>query len=77
MHVDRIEWDNEGKTITVKGLRPLFESSREIKISSEVKDPKLEDGILYLKLEGKGDTEFRFKIVFGNGVSIDPPLEDK
>ncbi|MGD0383460.1 MAG: hypothetical protein ABSA77_08070 [Thermoguttaceae bacterium] len=77
LNVDRIEWDETGKTVAVVGLRPFFEARSNIKITSDVKKPKLKDGILYLKFEGQGDNEFKFKIVFGTGVSIEPPLPEK
>jgi hypothetical protein len=72
--VDRVAWDDTGKTIAVKGLRPFFDGAEKIKITSDVSNPRIENGALYLKLEGKGEQVFQFKILFGIGVSIIPPL---
>jgi hypothetical protein len=77
LHVDKIEWDDQGKLISIKNLRPFFEGSKQIAITSDVKEPKIKDGILYLKLDGKGDTEFKFNTLFGKGVSIEPPIDSK
>jgi hypothetical protein len=74
LRVDRVAWDDTGKTVAVNGLRPFFDGGEQIKIISDVSRPKIQDGILYLKLEGKGDKEYQFKIVFGIGVSITPSL---
>jgi hypothetical protein len=74
LHVDRIEWDDAGKTTSIKGLRPFFESAEEIKITSDVNNPKLADGVLFLKLDGHGDLEFKFSMAFGKGTNIDPPV---
>jgi hypothetical protein len=74
LHVDKVEWDKDGKIIGVQGLRPVFEGAEQIKITSDVANPKIKDGVLFLKLDGKGDREFQFKIVFGIGVSITPSL---
>ena len=80
LHVAKVEWNDTGKTTAITGLGPFFETAKEISttgkiaITSDVKNPKLVDGTLFLKLEGKGDVEYKFKIVFGKIVSIKPPL---
>jgi hypothetical protein len=74
LHVDKVQWDKSGKTVAIEGLRPFVDAEKQIKITSDVKKPKLVDGILYLKLEGRGDVEYGFKIVYGQGISVDPPL---
>lgn len=74
LHVERVEWDDSGKTIAVKGLRPFFDGGEQVKITSDVTNPKIQDGILYLKLDDKSGKEYQFKIVFGIGVSITPSL---
>jgi len=74
LHVDRVEWDDTGKTIAIKGLRPFFDGGEQIKITSDLAKPQIKDGVLYLKLDGKGDKEYQFKIVFGIGISITPSL---
>ena len=74
LHVDKIEWDDSGKTISIERLEPVFESEKNIKISSDVSKPKLIDGVLHLKLEGYGKTDFQFRFSYGKGVSINPPL---
>jgi hypothetical protein len=74
LHVKKVEWDDTGKAIVIEGLRPFFDGAEQIKITSDVAKPKIKDGTLLLKLDGKGDKEYQFKIVFGIGVSITPPL---
>ncbi|MBW2107220.1 MAG: hypothetical protein JRI36_00940 [Deltaproteobacteria bacterium] len=74
LHVDKVAWDDAGKTIAIEGLRPFFDGAEKIRITSDVRAPKIQDGILYLKLAGHGNQEYGFKIVFGLGVSITPPL---
>ncbi len=74
LHVDRVEWDDSGRLIGIKGLRPFFDGAGQIKITSDVTNPKIEDGILFLFLDGKGKKAYRFKIMFGLGVSIEPSL---
>ena len=74
LHVDKVEWDDKGNTIAIKGLRPFFDGAEQIKITSDVKHPKIKDGILYLRLAGKGNLEYQFKIIFGVGISITPSL---
>jgi hypothetical protein len=74
LHVDRVEWDDTGKIMAVKGLRSFFDGAEQIKITSDVTHPKIKDGILYLRLAGRGNTEYQFKIVFGIGISIIPSL---
>ncbi len=74
--VDRVEWDDKGRTISIKGLRPYFESGEKMRITSDVNNPKLRDGILYLKLAGKGNVEYQFRIMFGIGVYVEPPLHE-
>jgi len=76
LHVDKVEWDENGKTIAIKGLRPFFDGAEQIKITSDVTDPKIEDGIVYLRLKGKADTEFKFKVIYGVGISIEPQLDE-
>ncbi|MBM3860332.1 MAG: hypothetical protein FJ395_11860 [Verrucomicrobia bacterium] len=77
LHVGKVEWDDTGKTTSISGLEPLFEAEKSLKIVSDVKNPKLVDGILSLKFEGKGDVEYKFKIVFGKIISIEPSLREK
>lgn len=74
LHVDRVEWDDTGKTVAIKGLRPFFDAAEQLRIVSDVVRPKIQDGVVYLKLAGKGDKEYRFRILFGIGVSITPSL---
>jgi len=74
LHVDRVEWDETGKTVALKGLRPFFDGAEQIRITSDVMQPKIKDGILYLRLAGKGNKEYQFKIVYGIGTSITPSL---
>jgi hypothetical protein len=74
LRVDRVEWDDAGKVIGIKGLRPFFDGAELMKIMSDVTNPKIEDGILYLKLDREADKEHQFKIVFGIGISIVPSL---
>jgi len=74
LHVDKIVWDDTGKTIAIKGLRPFFDGADRIQIISDATNPRIEDGILTLQLKHKGGKEYKFNIRFGIGVSIEPSL---
>jgi hypothetical protein len=74
LHVDRIEWDDTGKTVAVKGLRPYFDGAQKIDIVSDTEKPRIENGVLYLRLKQKETKEYRFTILYGMGVSIEPSL---
>ncbi len=74
LQVDKIEWDEQGRIIAVKGLRPYFDGAEKIEITSDVSSPRIEDGILYLKLKKKGNKDYQFIIRYGIGISIEPSL---
>ena len=74
LNVDRIQWNDTGKTVSIEGLQAFVDAENKIQILSDVKNPNLVDGILHLKLEGRSNIDYMFKIVFGQGISIIPPL---
>ena len=74
LRVERIEWDQAGRLVSVKGLKNVFESEPSMEISSDTTKPKVDDGVLHLMFKEKGDTEYKFKIVLGKIVSIEPSL---
>jgi hypothetical protein len=74
LHVEKIEWDDDGKTVAITGLDPVLDALPQMKIVSDVVNPKIKGGIHYLKLEDKGDTEYQLKILFGKVVSVTPRL---
>lgn len=66
----RLEWGQDGKTTSVRGLEPvmveLFKGN--MKITSDLEAPKLKDGILTITVEGKGDVDFN--ILYGHGGTV-------
>jgi hypothetical protein len=76
LHVHKVEWDEHGKTIAIKGLQPFFDGAEKIEITSDVTNPKIKDGAVCLRLKGSAGTEFKFDIVYGLGISIEPPLDE-
>lgn len=74
LHVQRIEWDKLGQLVSVTGLGREFEAKSNLQISSDVTKPKIADGLLFLKFKERGDTEYRFKTLFGKEVpfSVEP-----
>jgi hypothetical protein len=59
-----LEWDDNGKTLSVRGLEPIIDSSSgdKYEITSDLEHPLVEDGILKITIKDKGD--FSFKIEF-------------
>jgi len=76
LHVRRVEWDDTGKTVSIDILDPYLECKEKIRIVSDIKQPKLHDGLLYLRLEGNPTTEFAFDIRFGKGQSVKSSKND-
>jgi hypothetical protein len=74
IRVDKIQWDREGQLTNLIGLRPFVYQAKELgknfAIISDVKNPKIANGNLYVKLEGRGETEYWLKIIFGNIAAI-------
>jgi hypothetical protein len=75
--VDKVTWDHDGTLVAVEGLRPLLNkvfmkpvSGDKIAITSDVSHPRIANGNLYLTLEGRGKTEYWFKIKFGKITAI-------
>jgi hypothetical protein len=74
LHVDKIAWDEKGKTIAIEGLQPYFDGAEKFPIISDVSRPRIKDGVLYLKLKNKKEKEHQFIIRYGIGISIEPSL---
>lgn len=72
IRVKKIEWDNTGKLVSISGLGPTFEYEPDLKFTSDLSKPTIRDGVLYLRLEGKGNQEYAFKTLFGKGLVIEP-----
>ncbi len=75
--VNKVSWDHDGKLVAIEGLRPAMNTvfmkaitGDKIKITSDVTHPKIANGNLYLTLEGRGQTEYWFKIKFGKITAI-------
>lgn len=67
VHVQRIEWDDSGKTTKITGIDPTFDGMNQWSITSE----KLVDGVLFVTFKEQGRKKYKFKIVFGKIVSIE------
>jgi hypothetical protein len=73
LHINKIAWDDKGRTTEIVGLSPFFEGAHgNIKIVTDVSHPKVENGILILKFSEFGGRTFKFDFKFGQIVSITP-----
>src|SRR4051812_42660008 len=71
VRVDRIEWNDDGTLKSIAGLRPGLElSEKTIAIPSDVSNPRVEMGNVYVKLAGYGDAEYFIKFRFGHVIAI-------
>lgn len=73
LSVGTVGWDHKGQLTTVTELRPYLKMNSgktKIAITSDVKNPKIDKGNLYFKLEGHGQTEYWATIKFGKIVAI-------
>ena len=55
--VNRIEWDEQGKTIDIRGVEGVIKTSleEEFKVVSDLERPVVKDGVLTISVERKGD----------------------
>jgi hypothetical protein len=67
LRVDKIAWDENGKLTTIEGLRSTFctDGDQGLTIVSDVKNPKIVNGNLYIKLGDHGTTEYWVRLQFG------------
>ena len=82
LRVTRLEWDEEGRLISVSGLGNELHAEtfvgRQSKgkasfdITSERDKPKIRRGALCLKLKKLGNQEYEFVTAFGKGISVKP-----
>lgn len=76
LRVDRIRWDQQGRTVAVAGLRSFLEAKENIAITSNVQKPKIRNGNLYITLEGRGEQEYWVAMRFGQIVGIGKPAAE-
>jgi hypothetical protein len=73
LHVNRIDWDVNGTTTHVAGIKPVAEDwfGNKLQVRSNLENPTLTNGILTLDIEkiGKLSVDIRFG---GYGVPLDP-----
>jgi hypothetical protein len=64
--VNRVDWDDEGKTTNIQRINPIIGTSLggKFKILSDLDKPKLTNGILHISLGNMGD--YSFQILFGD-----------
>lgn len=82
LRVHKIEWDHNGNLRSIDGLRPSLElmtiegiepnqkTSKQIGITSDVREPKIADGRLYITLQNRGSREYWVKTRFGHIVAV-------
>jgi hypothetical protein len=80
LRVDKVAWDRNGDLTAISGIRPDFcllfakqsdtTPAKSFSITSDLSHPKIANGNLYMRLEGRGATEFWIKIKFGRVVAI-------
>jgi hypothetical protein len=78
IHVDRISWDHSGRLTAISGIRPdgkltgpaADAKAADTEVTSDVKNPKIANGNLYITLAGHGATEYWLKVQFGFVVAI-------
>lgn len=75
--VNRIEWNDEGKTTLISGLKPFIETDvdEKWKLVSDLTKPTIKDGLLVLDIEQKGRVSIDIKFgdkgsVLGNADSL-------
>jgi hypothetical protein len=73
LRVERVAWDHDGGLTEIFGLHPTLylDDNNKIAITSDLKNPKITNGKLYITLEGRGTTEYAVEILFGRIASIE------
>jgi hypothetical protein len=73
LRVERVAWDHDGGLAEISGLHPTLylDDDKNIAITSNLKNPKIANGKLYITLEGKGTAEYAVEILFGRIASIE------
>ena len=61
--LNRIEWDDDGKTTAASGMEPIIETSlgEKWKITSNLEKPAVKNGLLLVYVEGKGKVSLDIK----------------
>jgi len=73
LRADRVAWDHDGQLTEISGLHPTLyrDKDKNIAITSDLKNPKIATGNLYITLEGRGTAEYSVKILFGKITAIE------
>jgi hypothetical protein len=68
--VNRIDWDDDGKTTHISGINPTIEAmfSDGFKITSDLKTPSLTNGVLNVDIEKQGKVSLEIK--FGDKGTV-------
>lgn len=74
LHMDKIGWNRAGEVTTVAGLRPFLEtaSGAKIAIISDVTHPRIANGKVYFKLQGRS-SQYWVLTRFGEVVETGGP----
>jgi hypothetical protein len=73
LRVEKVAWDHDGGLTEISGLHPTLylDDDKKIAITSDLKNPKIANGMLHVTLEGRGTTEYAVEILFGRIASIE------
>ncbi len=75
--VNRIDWDENGKTTSLSGIKPKVQTGvhGSLKITSDLQKPALTDGLLSLELEKLGKISLDIKCGDKLAVAGDPVFQ--